>query len=158
MGHSLRIQAVSFNHDGKIIASGSDDGNIIVWDVTTGQCLQQLVGHTRAIRSIAYSPDDEYVASGSDDQTIKIWNIRTAKYQLFSGHLGGIESIDFSSQAPIMASSSEDETIKIWDLQTGLCRKTLKMDRLYEGMNIKEASGFNKSQREVILTLGAIEF
>ena len=158
VGHSLRIQAVSFNHDGKIIASGSDDGNIIVWDVTTGQCLQQLVGHTRAIRSIAYSPDDEYVASGSDDQTIKIWNIRTAKYQLFSGHLGGIESIDFSSQAPIMASSSEDETIKIWDLQTGLCRKTLKMDRLYEGMNIKEASGFNKSQREVILTLGAIEF
>jgi len=58
-------------------------------------------------------------------------------------------------EIPFLASSSEDETIKIWDLQTGECQKTLRIHRLYEGMNINQSAGLHQAQKETIIALGA---
>jgi WD40 repeat protein len=155
IGHSLRVQAVAFSQDGKTLASGSDDGMVRLWDVNTGQFLQEFKGHSRAVRAIAYSYDDQLLASSSDDQTIKVWDFTLRNTISFTEHTQGVESVSFSSQDPLLASSSEDETIKIWDLQTCECRKTLKIHRLYEGMNISHATGFNQAQKETMIALGA---
>lgn len=117
--------------------------------------MQEFEGHSRAVRAIAYSPDDKLLASSSDDQTIRVWEIQTQKYHQFQQHTQGVESLSFSPQDPVLASSSEDETIKIWDLQRDECRKTLKIHRLYEGMNITHATGFNQAQQETMIVLGA---
>ena len=155
IGHSLRVQAVAFSQDGKTLASGSDDGMVRLWDVNTGQFLQEFKGHSRAVRAIAYSYDNQLLASSSDDQTIKVWDFTLRNTITFTEHTQGVESVAFSSQDPVLASSSEDETIKIWDLQTGECRKTLKIHRLYEGMNISHTTGFNQAQKETMIALGA---
>jgi WD40 repeat protein len=155
VGHSLRVQAVAFSQDGKTLASGSDDGMVRLWDVNTGQFLQEFKEHSRAVRAIAYSYDDQLLASSSDDQTIKVWDFTLRNTISFTEHTQGVESVSFSSQDPLLASSSEDETIKIWDLQTCECRKTLKIHRLYEGMNISHATGFNQAQKETMIALGA---
>ena len=41
-GHSDSVRAIGFNPDGTIIASGSADETIKVWDVKTGECLKTL--------------------------------------------------------------------------------------------------------------------
>jgi WD40 repeat protein len=155
IGHSLRVQALAFSHNGKTLASGSDDGMVRLWDVNTGQFLQEFEGHSRAVRAIAYSPDDKLLASSSDDQTIKVWDFTLRNTISFTEHTQGVESLSFSSQDPILASSSEDETIKIWDLQTGECQKTLRIHKLYEGMNINQSAGLNQAQKETLIALGA---
>ncbi|MFM7408098.1 MAG: NB-ARC domain-containing protein [Cuspidothrix sp.] len=155
LGHSLRVQAVAFSQDGKTLASGSDDGIVRLWDVNTGEFLQELKAHSRAVRAIAYRPDDQLLATSSDDQTIRLWDFTLTNTITFTEHTQGVESISFSSQDPVLASSSEDETIKIWDLQTGECRKTLKIHRLYEGINISYATGLNQAQKETMIVLGA---
>jgi WD40 repeat protein len=66
---------VAFSPDGRLLASGSDDKTIKLWEVASGSLVRTLSGHTNDVRSVAFSPDGRLLASGSDDKTIKLWDI-----------------------------------------------------------------------------------
>jgi WD40 repeat protein len=158
LGHSDWVLYVIFTQSADILASASGDQTIKLWDVNTGQCLQTLQGHTYRVRTIAFSPDDKILASGSDDQTVKLWDISTGVVlKTFQGHHKAVRSIAFSPNSPVLVSSSEDETMKLWDVETGECVKTIRIDRPYEGMNIKNAIGLTTPQKNTLKALGAVE-
>ncbi|MCC5604521.1 NB-ARC domain-containing protein [Nostoc favosum] len=158
LGHSDWVLSVIFTQSEDILASASGDQTIKLWDVNTGQCLQTLQGHTYRVRTIAFSPDGKILASGSDDQTVKLWDISTGVVlKTFQGHHKAVRSIAFSPNSPVLVSSSEDETMKLWDVETGECVKTIRIDRPYEGMNIKNAIGLTTPQKNTLKALGAVE-
>ena len=71
------MTSVAFSPDGKTLASGSDDNDIILWDVARRQPLgEPLKGHQRDVTSVAFSPDGQTLASGSQDKTVRLWDIR----------------------------------------------------------------------------------
>ena len=72
-GHSDRINSLAFSPDGKILASGSDDKTIKIWQLDTGKLICTLTGHSAAVQSVAFSPNGRMLVSGSWDTTIKIW-------------------------------------------------------------------------------------
>ena len=176
-GHSDWVLSVMFNPRADILASASGDQNIKLWDINTGQCLQTLEGHTSRIRTIAFSPNGKILASGSDDQTVKLWDISTGVVlKTWKGHHKAVRSIAFSPNSSLLVSSSEDQTIKLWDVETGEstsrlglqpdgrvpnphseCIKTMRIDRPYEGMNIKNAIGLTTPQKNTLKALGAVE-
>ena len=55
-GHTDSVYSISFSSDGHILASGSADGTIRLWDVPTGKHLQTLTGHTDSVSSVSFSP------------------------------------------------------------------------------------------------------
>jgi WD40 repeat protein len=65
---------VSFSHDGKILATGSLDKTVKLWNVETGKEIRTLLGHQYSVESVSFSHDDKILATGSDDNTIKLWN------------------------------------------------------------------------------------
>jgi WD40 repeat protein len=69
-GHTDRVQSVAFSSDGRLLASGSDDKTIQLWDPATGTLQQTLKGHTGRVKSVAFSPNGRLLASCSDDKTI----------------------------------------------------------------------------------------
>ncbi|KAI9783687.1 MAG: hypothetical protein M1839_003535 [Geoglossum umbratile] len=71
-GHGSSVLSVAFSDDSKLLASGSDDSMIKIWDVTTGQEIRTLEGHCNLVMSVAFSNDSKLLASGSFDKTIKI--------------------------------------------------------------------------------------
>ncbi len=78
-GHSDKIYSVTFSADSKILASGSGDHSIKLWDVQKQCEIQTLKGHSDIVASVAFSPDLRNFASGSHDKTIKFWRINFEK-------------------------------------------------------------------------------
>ena len=76
-GHSNVIQALPvFSPDESLLASGSADGTIKLWDLANGKELFTLSGHKAGIMNLAFSPDGTRLASASLDGTARIWNVQ----------------------------------------------------------------------------------
>ena len=78
-GHRDVVMSVAYSPDGSLIATGSRDGTIRLWDGTTGKEKKILRGHVE-VRSIAFSPDGLTVASGGSD--IRLWDVETGNQKL----------------------------------------------------------------------------
>jgi WD40 repeat protein len=73
------VTSVAFSPDGRLIASGSKDKTIKLWDVKTGEEIRTLKGHSSWVNSVTFSPDGRLIASGSEDKTIKLWDVKTGE-------------------------------------------------------------------------------
>lgn len=81
-GHSDWFGAVSsiaFSSDSQLIASGSKDKTIKIWQVSTGKEIITLNGHSDHVTSVSISADNQILASASKDKTLKLWSLATGK-------------------------------------------------------------------------------
>ena len=96
-GHKDCIYSVAWSPDGRLIASGSYDKMVKLWDASTGKELRNLQDHIDAVFAVAFSPDGKRLASASQDRTVKIWDVATGKrlYTL-SDAADGLTSLAYS--------------------------------------------------------------
>ena len=130
-GHSHIVRSVSFSPDGQVLASGSNDHTIKLWDVGSRREIATLKGHSGAVLSVSFSPDGQVLASasGSPDKTIKLWDVDSRReIATLKGHSNGGWSVSFSPDGQVLASASgsPDKTIKLWDVDSRREIATLK--------------------------------
>jgi WD40 repeat protein len=126
LGHTSSVYSVAFSPDRRLLASGSHDGTIKLWEVASGSLVRTLTGHTSTVRSVAFSPDGRLLASGSADETIKLWDVASGReVRTLSGHTDRVWSVAFSPDGRLLASGSYDRTIKLWDVASGSLVRTL---------------------------------
>ncbi len=77
---SSAVDCVCFSPDGTLLAAGSMDKSVSVWDTTTtltdtGEVTRilWLEGHEGGVKFVCFSPDGRVIASGSEDKTIRLW-------------------------------------------------------------------------------------
>ncbi|CAF0921280.1 unnamed protein product [Brachionus calyciflorus] len=123
-GHSDKVQSLAvLSND--VLASGSSDRIIRLWNTKYGVWLNSLIGHTSDVFSLIVL-ENGYLASGSADKTIKIWNVNTGVMvkNILTNHQNILFSIVLLPNGRI-ASGSADNSIKIWNKETGKLEKTL---------------------------------
>ncbi|KAK3366724.1 hypothetical protein B0T24DRAFT_367243 [Lasiosphaeria ovina] len=126
-GHSGSVYSVAFAPNSTVLASGSYDHTIRLWDASTGQLQRTLEGHSSAVSSVAFASNSTMLASGSYDNTIRLWDASTGQLQrTLEGHRSAVYSVAFASNSTVLASGSFDNTIRLWDASTGQLQRTLE--------------------------------
>jgi WD40 repeat protein len=116
LGHNWAVLTVAFSPTHQnLLATGSGDNTIKLWDVNTGELISTLSGHSWSVVAIAFSTDGETLISASWDKTIKIWQIKTKKeIASLVGHTDSVSSVAISDDGILIVSGSKDKTIKLW--------------------------------------------
>ena len=120
MGHDGSVRCAVFSPDGSLIASGSEDHTVRIWDSATGKQSAVLRSHDDTVFGVAFSPDGRLVASGSGDHTIKVWDVSGREETVtLRGHSEDVLAVAFSPDGQQLVSGSGDKTIKVWDIANG---------------------------------------
>ena len=110
---SVRAVAISNWQDRQnIIASGSFDNTIKIWNLETGILINTLQEPSR-INAIAIHPYKSLLVSGCDDNTIKIWNLGTLTSIPLEFHTNRVLAVAISKDGETLISGSRDHTLKI---------------------------------------------
>jgi WD40 repeat protein len=122
--HPNKITTLAFTANGQMLASGSMDKTIKLWQA--GALETTLVGHTLAVKTLAFHPSLPILASGGDDSTVRIWSIHSGTNLLIlRQHTQAVQTLVFSPQGDLLATAGADRTIQIWDTQSWQLRQTL---------------------------------
>jgi WD40 repeat protein/cytoskeletal protein RodZ len=111
--------SIAFSPDGKRLATAGGDGNMRVWEVSTGKPLLALPGQAGTTYSVAFSPDGARLVTGSAAAT-QLWDASTGKALItLPGQAGTTYSVAFSPDGARVAAGRMDKTVKVWDVVSG---------------------------------------
>ncbi len=117
-GNAYVNWSVAFSPDGTLLASGSANGTIKMWNVNTRKEVATLEGHTGRVLSLDFSPDGSMLASGSLDRTVRLWHVATGAHSAtLEGHSDGILSVAFVPDGTLV-SKSNGGGVKLWNVTT----------------------------------------
>ena len=110
----------AFSPDGNILASAYG-GKARLWDVASGELINELSGHTDLIYALAFSQDGRSLLSASNDNTIRIWDVNGKRsLKVFSGPSDGTSKLCFSPDGRSFYSVSGDQAIRLWSVDKGV--------------------------------------
>ncbi|KAK4801004.1 hypothetical protein SAY86_021491 [Trapa natans] len=123
--HRGCVNTVSFNYDGDILISGSDDRRVILWDWATGKSkLSFPSGHRGNIfhaKFMPYTDDRSIVTCAADGQVryAQILESGEVKISLLAKHQGGAHKLAIEPGSPhVFYSCGEDGLVQRFDLRT----------------------------------------
>lgn len=138
------VNSVAFSPDGKLLASGSSDSGIRLWDVEKREMVGEICGGEGSINSVAFSPDGKLLASAGKDSKIRLWEVSSLvgevnkcdlvnsnPFKVLYGHRDEVWSVTFHPNGKVLASNSKDKTVKLWNTEQGTELSTLPDQATY---------------------------
>lgn len=125
-GHTRDVSCVAISANGKLLASGSVDRTIRLWDPASKQATVSLEGHDGEVHCVAFSPDGKLLASGEMYKKVKIWDVAAHKeLQTFTGIDGAVLGVAFSPDGKRVFAASKDNAARVWTVGSSAEAKKL---------------------------------
>ncbi len=122
-GHKAAVKALAVSPDTSTIASGSQDGIVILWNMTDKIKWIEFTAHAEEVTALAFCPekDSTLLVSAGSDRLVKLWNLEDnqakLKFKLDAGC--GVLAIAFAPDGKTLYSAGDDNLIRRWDVATG---------------------------------------
>jgi WD40 repeat protein/serine/threonine protein kinase len=149
-GHSNQVFGGAFLDGGRILASGSEDRTVMLWNVTQAlNELDELTVHSDSVESLVFTPDGQTIVSGGHGGRIRKWDVATGR-QLAPLSLpdvrSPVQSLAISRDGRILA----DTRVGLWDLKTGRLLELESEERISSSV-VLSAAAFSPVQAIVAM-------
>ncbi|ESO84760.1 hypothetical protein LOTGIDRAFT_221859 [Lottia gigantea] len=126
--HRTPIVSMAMDKTSTLLATGSTDLTIKVWDIVQEHCTHDLTGHKGVICAMEFNPDKSrlQLVSASDDNLIRIWDLMTSTcVSEISAHYSTVTSLIFTPDGNTMYSTGRDSVVITWNMVELKVSKTL---------------------------------
>jgi WD40 repeat protein len=160
MGHDAPVIVVEYSPDGRLIASGSEDASVRIWDSSDGSLVHELAGHREIVNDLSFSPDGTILASASNDGSVRFWDvdygnlIRTIDLLIDRAY-----NVEFSPDGNLIAIGGNKCFIELRHVTSGIFRRSLPQPKCVErsqGMVSNWGIDFTSDGEEIITGEGRI--
>ncbi|KAL2165503.1 hypothetical protein VTH06DRAFT_803 [Thermothelomyces fergusii] len=126
LGHHNYVYCLAFSPKGNILASGSYDEAVFLWDVRAGRLMRSLPAHSDPVSGVDFCRDGTLVVSCSTDGLIRIWDTYTGQCLRTLVHEDNpaVTNVCFSPNGRFVLAFSLDSCIRLWDYVSGSVKKT----------------------------------
>ena len=129
--HVGMVSGVAFAPSGQLLASGSHDHSIRLWDLTGRQCVERLYGNPSEVWAVAFSADGRGVLSGGKDGTVRFWPTNSAsREKLYDGNWTPVK---FSKAGRVLAVIDDQSRFVLLNLKTGEPEDSLQLNQTQFG-------------------------
>ena len=111
------VNATAYSPDGNTIATGTQNGNVRLWDARTGRLKTKFKAHAFGVVSIAHSPDSNTIATVSWDGTAELWDGQTGKHKTTITKHSRIAPLAYLPDGNTIA-TGESGGFGLWDAST----------------------------------------
>lgn len=113
-GPASAVMAMALSPDGKLLVTGTANGQVSLWNAQTGEADRDLAGHAGNVTWASFSPDGRFVATGALDSAIHVADAQKgAAPRELKGHRGRVSAVFFLPDGGLV-SSSADGSVRIW--------------------------------------------
>jgi len=116
-GHEGDVDCAAFSPDLKLLATGSQDKTVRLWETATGEQLAVLTGHTDAVSAVEFSPNGDFIATGGKDGCIRFWDVGTRTEKGMTQGKSGVRCLSFAPDSKSLASGDEEGILRILSVE-----------------------------------------
>ncbi|WP_045865885.1 TIR domain-containing protein [Streptomyces sp. WMMB 714] len=127
-GHQDRVYAVKFRST--VLATGSADGTVRLWDPVSGRCRHRLEVHPGGVWPVSLDAAGRLLATGDAEGLVTLWDTATGEaLHRLPDHTAPVYTAVFSPDGETLATGDAGASLRLWDTRTGTCRAVLEGHR-----------------------------
>ncbi len=109
IGTQKSAKEILWSNDGRYIAACGEDGNITIWEATTGTAIRTWQHEEGAVNGVAFTPDGRYLMSGGTDATLRVWDIpQNREAYRYNDFPVSVRTLSITPDGKYIATASED--------------------------------------------------